>query len=176
MNNIYRKTGNIYLFSPFSFLRTTNFVSPFDFAHIRLSNPNPTIPATQFLFLNRYSPTVIFLLPINLRIVKQFPPSFSLNYKYILLSCLISLSVLAPWWPIFMLKKAHFYTIFSHFFERFYSKFEYFRIFSNVFERFQTFLNVFFFPIFPNHPILTSQSLFLAHEQGFALKSTQISP
>ena len=53
---------------------------------------------------------------------------------------------------------------FSHFFERFYSKFEYFRIFSNVFERFQSFLNAFFLPILPNRPNLASQSPFLAQK------------
>jgi len=48
--------------------------------------------------------------------------------------------------------------------------------FLTFFYSFLHFFALFFLPILPNHPDLAPQSLFLAHKQGFPLKSAKISP
>jgi len=59
----------------------------------------------------------------------------------------------------------HFLTIFCNFLH-----------FLTLFDVFLHFFSLFLLPILPNHPIPTPQSLFLAHKQGFPLKSAKISP
>jgi len=61
-------------------------------------------------------------------------------------------------------------------FLHFLTLFDTFLHFLTFFDVFLHFFALFFLPILPNHPDLAPQSLFLAHKQGFSLKSAKISP
>jgi len=88
------------------------------------------------------------------------------------LICVKKLCVFLSSWLNFMLKKA----TFLHFSCSFSMLFDVFLHFLAFFYSFSHFLTLFSLPIFPIYPNRTLQSPFLAHQQGFALESAEISP